>query len=111
MWIGFDNPAAPLVALVPSHIFNSSQVMREWKENQMLETQQPNTRRQRRYGNEEAGNKLDRLLSVSQTKKILGLSHPTVRRLIQKGLLDAVHLSARCLRIRESSIKKLTGVA
>jgi excisionase family DNA binding protein len=77
----------------------------------MLETQQPNPRRQRRYGNEEAGDKLDRLLSIGQARKILGISDSTARRLIQKGLLDAVHLSARCLRIRESSIKKLTGLA
>ena len=75
----------------------------------MLESQH-NTRAQRR-GSNDTGPPRERLVSVRETGDTLGVSDPTVRRLIKKGMLDAVHLSARCLRIRESSILKLMGLA
>jgi len=72
-----------------------------------LETQHPTPRR--RYGNEEQVNKFERLVSLKETRKILGVSDATVRRLIKQGTLVAVHLSARCVRITEGSLRKLTG--
>jgi excisionase family DNA binding protein len=75
----------------------------------MLESQSRVQRR--RHSEEEPRPKLDRLVSVGETGDILGVSDPTVRRLIKRGMLEAVHLSARCLRIRESSIRKLSGQA
>jgi hypothetical protein len=56
----------------------------------MLESQSRVQRR--RHSEEEPRPKLDRLVSVGETGDILGVSDPTVRRLIKRGMLEAVHL-------------------
>jgi predicted site-specific integrase-resolvase len=67
---------------------------------------QPKTRAQHHRGDKEPR---DRLVSTKETKNILGVSVATVRRLIKDKKLIAVHLSARRLGVRVSSINQLMG--
>jgi len=46
----------------------------------------------------------DRLLTVIEVAALLRLAPGTVYHMVREGRLPCVHLSARCLRFRESEI-------
>ena len=48
-----------------------------------------------------------RLVSITATSEILGVSAKTVRRLVAAGDLDAVRVGRRTIRIRTESIDRL----
>lgn len=48
-----------------------------------------------------------RLVSITATAEILGISTKTVRRLIAAGDLDAVRVGRRTIRIKTESIDRL----
>ena len=54
---------------------------------------------------EPISDKTDRLVSMSETAKYLGVSLMTVHRLIKSGTLSKIKVSKRLVKIRESSIQ------
>ena len=45
------------------------------------------------------------LLSVKEVAGILGMSAYTIRRWVQTGRLEAIHISSRCLRFRRVDVR------